>query len=133
MPQVILIQPNGKFANFSSIVDDFTLWDFNEDELRDYLVGQHGKVQSDAIDRSIEKAKEDALSWISEEPREDGLGRWFGALQTILVLHGKKRFDAAVKETAGDAAYPAEELAALTLQWQAEAEADRAADALLDS
>lgn len=89
MPSYVALQPNGKLAVFSSIVDDFTVLDATEEQLIDYFLDHMGrkdareKVQRGLNDEAIEPG----------EKMHPPLHRWKESLDTMRVVHGRKRLE----------------------------------------
>lgn len=52
MPRHIYQQPNGKWCVFSTIVDDFLLYDATRDELVTFLLKEERKRIHDLLDRT---------------------------------------------------------------------------------
>lgn len=84
MPSFALKQPNGKYAIFSSVVDDFVFCDATYDEALEELKFERG--QDEAL-KMLQSAVDDRP--IRGELRcGNGLGRWKSALKTIGFRHG---------------------------------------------
>lgn len=76
MPQFIVKQPNGKYAIFSTVVDNFVAYDYTEAEI---IAHYEQKAKDDArlvAERGLNRADSDP----------DALGR---CLATIEAIHGK--------------------------------------------
>jgi hypothetical protein len=86
MPRRIVKQPNGLFAEFSTIVDDFTILNMTEAEAYDHCRSEMG---IDDAHKKIERARTDE-KYIHVFPalRGDGLWRWRHELETIRDIHG---------------------------------------------
>ena len=82
MPAFAVIQPNGLFARFSTIVDDFTHYNMTRSEAWDYFQQEGG---NDCADGKLERAH--------SEP-----GRFKEAIKDIRRVHGKERADEAKKQ-----------------------------------
>ncbi len=77
----IIAQPNGRFARFSSIVDDVTDYDLTRDEAVALCMQEHGMNQQDAeakVQRGIDA----------------GRSRFDEAMRRIAERHGKARAQA---------------------------------------
>lgn len=57
MGRHVTVQPNGKLAIFSSVVDDFTALHATEEDIIQLYVDEAIEVATDAARRSIEDAK----------------------------------------------------------------------------
>lgn len=86
MPSYILKQPDGNFAVFSSIVDDFTWFAIPPEELEEAAVEQWGR---DVALEKIERGVADQPLW-NEPDLGDGLNRWRDACENIALQHGLK-------------------------------------------
>lgn len=71
-------QPNGLFARFSEIVDDFTDYDLSVAEAVFLCMSEH------ALPKYVAEVK------IQSAIDSPGLNRWNEALETIEICHGKK-------------------------------------------
>lgn len=103
MPSYFLKQPDGLIAIFSSVVDDFTGYNFTPDEALAYGTEQWGKSTAE---EKLERAIKDEGLW---EPytTDDGLGRWRETLETIAFQHGLKHLKSVLEEMGhGDAEIP---------------------------
>lgn len=82
----IVKQPNGLYARFSDIVDNFTAMNMTESEAyelcRDYLGVEDAKLK-------VKAGKEDWKPWSNNVPGS-GLERWQESIGTVAVVHGKK-------------------------------------------
>jgi hypothetical protein len=79
MPAMAVVQPNGLYARFSSVVDDFTHTNQTWSELWDIFQKEGG---NDCADGKLERA--------GKEP-----GRFAECLEDIERVHGKKRAEKA--------------------------------------
>lgn len=99
MPSQIVRQPNGLLAVFSTVVDDFTILDATEAEMRAEWTARIGIVEGNAkVDRGLRD------EFIGVGPpavplRDDGLDRWRDCLHTVRIIHGAEQ--AAKREQAG--------------------------------
>jgi hypothetical protein len=91
VPKFFVKQPDGKFALFSSIVDDFTEWGLSDDEAVEVASGSLG-VTADLMDDVIGKAQRDEPFWASTD-RGDGANRWRQALVPMAAQHGIERIE----------------------------------------
>lgn len=93
MPSYLVKQPDGKYAMFSTIVDDFTHADMTEDQAVLAVFESMGEddrenlVHADMIDR----AKRDAPAWEYDHKAPHGQRRWMGAIAAIQRVHGEAR------------------------------------------
>jgi hypothetical protein len=103
MPSYVLKQPNGKFAIFSSIVDDFTWIDMTSEEVLKVGTQQWGRET--AIEK-IERGIADAPLW-ENTGETDGLSRWRDACKNIALQHGLKVLQSRMDDMGlGDLAIP---------------------------
>jgi hypothetical protein len=82
MPAMAVLQPNGLYARFSTIVDDFTHTNLTQDEL--WTIFQH-EGGDDCADGKIERAHDDHMRRFEE------------CLEDIERVHGEKRVEQARK------------------------------------
>lgn len=85
MPRFIVLQPNGKLAEFSTIVDHFTKLDFTKEEM----------IEDQSLCMSRQDAIEKVQRGILDLPVAGGqrtgpLHRWNECLETIKIVHGKR-------------------------------------------
>lgn len=80
-------QPNGLFARYSDIVDDFTHMNMDEVQAVRAMM-DNGWTQIDA-QAALERAKAD-LDRNNQPYNQGGLGRWNAELPIIKALHGEK-------------------------------------------
>lgn len=82
----IVKQPNGRYARFSDVVDDFTDMDMTEQEAydlcREYLGVEDAK-------RKVRAGVEDWKPW-TVGIKGDGLERWYDSIATITSVHGEE-------------------------------------------
>lgn len=83
MPSFAVKQPNGLYASFSTIVDNFTAADQAHEDAFNYWLFEAGRV---IAKNKIRNADTEARSSISES--QEPLSRWRGALRTVLAVHG---------------------------------------------
>ena len=81
MGRIIVSQPNGKHAIFSTIIDDFILYDATRDELIEFLLNDKRREVENFINVSFKK-----------ENRLDE------CLETVKHVHGKEIFERAKEE-----------------------------------
>lgn len=77
MVRGVVKQPNGLYAIFSSICDDFTLMDATREDILEELVFRNG---ANADLKALDRADEDS---------GDGLNRWRSCLSTIEAVHSR--------------------------------------------
>jgi hypothetical protein len=87
MGQAIVRQPDGKLACFSSVSDNFTMWDATEEEAVAYCVDELDLGPNSA--RAMVQRGLDDLKPFSTK-HGSGLDRWDDSLQTIATVHGEK-------------------------------------------
>jgi len=87
MGNVILKQPDGKLASFSTYIDDFVMWDSTEEEAVEYCL-----TELDLGRKSARQKVQDGLNDLKPLTVRPGTGltRWDGAIKTIAVVHGEK-------------------------------------------
>lgn len=85
MGRRVVRQPNGLFAIFSSICDDFVLMDGTQEDILEELVFRDG---FNADLRALDLAVADEGRWGSAP--QDGLNRWRKCLSTIEAVHNAK-------------------------------------------
>ncbi len=96
MPWFIVKQPNGLYARFSTVVDDFTVLDMTRDEAREECRREPGMGIVEAEEK-VRKADAEALCHVTMgQPQGVPLSRWRGCLETVRRVHGP--------EAAGDRA-----------------------------
>lgn len=76
----IVQQPNGLYACFSDIVDNFTDYNMTIEEATELCIGEY-RMSPDEAKRKVMRAV------------EAGLARWFDALQTIAIVHGEQEMN----------------------------------------
>lgn len=81
----IVKQPNGFYARFSDIVDNFTHMNMTEDEAHTLCRGFMGE---DEARRKVRAGVEDWKPWTEENPG-NGSERWDDSLETIQMVHGE--------------------------------------------
>jgi hypothetical protein len=97
---MIVKQPNGLFARFSDIVDDFTHGDMTEAEAVELCRDSMGREEAR---KKVQRAIDDEDRWRPGVKHGDpkGLGRWKDAIKTVRAIHGAKRAREAAAETGG--------------------------------
>jgi len=88
MPNQVVQQPNGRFALFSTIVDDFVRLNCTEQEMLEALL-QDGFNVGDAWAKIV-RAKLNCEHQ-SRAVASELLARWVACMSTIRMLHGDKR------------------------------------------
>ena len=84
-------QPNGKYARFSTVVDDFTHLNLSRQEAIQVCMDWfHGMSQREAANW-LRRADRDTPIKGSEVVAPKGLRRWTDAIQTVRVVHGKRK------------------------------------------
>jgi hypothetical protein len=111
VPKFFVKQPDGKFAVFSTVVDDFHQMGMSEDEAVEYARDDL-RVRSDEMDSVFGKASRDEPFWEAED-RGDGLNRWRQAMVPLAIVHGLETVAQRLREAGLDeAAIPAEAIRA---------------------
>jgi predicted RNase H-like HicB family nuclease len=86
MPSYFLRQPNGLFARFSTVVDNFTHYAMTREEALG--VARHELGRGDA-EAKIQRAVDDDVNGMGIRIiKDDGLNRWRDCLETIQLMHG---------------------------------------------
>lgn len=91
MSHWIVKQPNGNYAVFSSVVDDFVFIDATREELETFYAEKALQDARTMFDRMLQAADEDQDKYIRKARPGDGLNRWREFLKTIKAHHGAKR------------------------------------------
>lgn len=86
MGHVVVRQPNGKYALYSTVVDHFLWYDATEKEARDLLLESLMLQIWGEIDDAMRAADEDWKPYIRQPG--NGLDRWDHAIRTALMYHG---------------------------------------------
>ncbi len=85
MGKRIVIQPDGKFCEFSEVVDDITWYDMDEQEVIMLYYQEALKEAGRLAGRKIKAAKENP-------------GRWKECLDIMRINHGQAKVDTWLKE-----------------------------------
>lgn len=111
MPQFFVKQPDGKFAVFSTVVDDFHEMGMSEEEALEHA-REEMRLGPDDVEVVFGKAKRDEPFWDTPD-RGDGLNRWRQALVPLAIRHGLHTVSARLREMGmGDDAIPPEAIRA---------------------
>jgi hypothetical protein len=86
VPQFFVKQPDGKFAVFSTVVDDFHEMGMSEEEALEHARDEM-RLGQDDVEVVFGKAKRDEPFWDTPD-RGDGLNRWRQALVPLAIRHG---------------------------------------------
>ncbi len=100
MPTYPLKQPNGLYAIFSTIVDDFTGMNWSRDEVRAEFVSRGGEASAD---RLLARADGDVECACYDEGAPEGRRRWEGSLDTIKSVHSARLAEARRRQGEGKA------------------------------
>ncbi|MBY3433742.1 hypothetical protein HFN89_06220 [Rhizobium laguerreae] len=107
MPNFFVKQPDGKFAVFSTVVDDFHQMGMSKDEALEYARDEM-RIRPEDIDAVFGKALQDEPFWDAPD-RGDGLNRWRQALVPLAISHGLQTVSDRLRDIGlGEAAIPAE-------------------------
>lgn len=88
MPTYAVKQPNGNYALFSTVVDDFTAHSLTREEAT-LLLSDRG--MGEALS-AMKRADEDKLpGGHGNAPSPQEFRRWYDALDTVQNIHGKKK------------------------------------------
>ena len=91
MPSRFLVQPNGKLARFSTIVDNFTHYDLSEEEAYEVCLDNMGRLDARAkVARGLARGLDAEFGWNE-------------CLETIRICHGEKELASVLKEILGSA------------------------------
>jgi len=82
MGQQIIKQPNGKYAVWSSVVDNFIIVDATPEEIIEYRVADSREEITDRVNNTIEKLER------GEKPSFQFTKSWEEAVEIIEDLHG---------------------------------------------
>ena len=89
MPALWMKQPNGRYARWSSVVDDFTHFNYTRNEALEECRHELGAMEATA---KMERADRDEAR---KRTKVDGLNRWREALETMRALGKTKEADKA--------------------------------------
>lgn len=104
MPTMVVRQPDGLLAGFSSVVDNFTFFGGTREQVIRHFVERDGMSQSDAEEK-VERGLLDVDPWTHGGPPGSGHDRWDAALGTIVFRHGEEALRERLAEM-GFAHYP---------------------------
>ncbi len=85
MGQQIIKQPNGKFALWSSVVDDFLFLNATPEEIIEFRVQQFRKQTGQEINQIILELNQ------NKKPYFQFTQSWEECLETVQDLHGKQK------------------------------------------
>jgi|SRR6185312_5029900 len=88
MPRFAVKQPNGKYAVFSTIVDNFVAANQTREEAFEYWRDEAGVHVAETKITSADIDAECGADDIPLARTGDGLGRWRACLKTIASAHG---------------------------------------------
>jgi hypothetical protein len=80
----IVLQPNGKLARFSDVVDNFTDVEMTVEEA---IIECQQELSLDAAKKKVQVGVDDLIP-MSVTKKGDGSVRWNDCLQTISLVHG---------------------------------------------
>jgi hypothetical protein len=85
---MIVMQPDGRFARFSTVVDNFTHADMTRDQALELCVGQLGRF---AAEEKVSNAERDVPPCSGHRPNwSDKTTRWRESLRTVALIHGRR-------------------------------------------
>lgn len=96
MGRQIIKQPDGHYAVFSSVVDDFVFVNATRRDIIRYFVGREVKEAIRGIRRTLK------LLDAGDQPYHQFTMTYAEALRTIKAVHGKKHLDKVKAWIAGD-------------------------------
>jgi hypothetical protein len=85
MPSRFVLQPNGRLARFSTVVDQFTHYNLTKEEATTLAREDMGRRDAEA---SVERGLKDEMYW-KPGVYGDGTWRWKSDLATLEAVHGK--------------------------------------------
>lgn len=89
MPWFIVKQPNGLYARFSTVVDDFTDMDMTRDGAVQECRCEYGMGVIEA-ERKVQKADDEAQCHVTLSGQVGvPLSRWNGCLEAVRRVHGQ--------------------------------------------
>jgi len=88
----IIKQPNGLLARFSDIVDNFTHYDMTPEEAIEVILEDY---RGTAVDK-VQRGMDDIIPWGTMPGH--GLSRWEDCIESIRIVHGKKKARGIVTE-----------------------------------
>lgn len=93
MPSYLVKQPDGKYAMFSSMIEDFTLANMNAEEaIEECRDGLDSSQLGDGVHKYLlGKAEADAPAWHYDGSAPPGQRRWMGAIAAIQRVHGEAK------------------------------------------
>lgn len=97
MGNQIIKQPNGKYAVFSSIVDDIVFYNAKKDDLIKYFVDREAERIKDYVERTLSDLDK------GEKPYCQFTMTWKEALATARQVHGAKWKAPKIKSEVSDA------------------------------
>jgi hypothetical protein len=89
MGRQIIIQPNGRYALWSSVVDDFVLFDASEKQMIESLIEEQAAVVREQVKRKIEELKADLKEGTKKAYYQFTM-TWDEACERAKRLHGEK-------------------------------------------
>lgn len=100
MPSFFVTQPNGRFAMFCTIVDNFTEYDLSEADCMEWYASK--QLDQATARQQWQRVTDDVIPHREDRPCCDQrpLRRWHDCLTTILHVHGTNGLYAALTEMA---------------------------------
>lgn len=89
MPSYICKQPNGRYARFTSVCDDFTHLNLTADQMLRVLE-QEGLTREEASGKVIRANNDERAECYDPENWPKGLVRWYSALEVVAHVHGER-------------------------------------------
>lgn len=89
MPSRVVRQPDGKFAIFSSVVDNFTYTDMTEDECLAETMVYFDMTEGKAREK-MRGGIEDWPPWTHGTPSKTGIERFKDAMSSVALQHGRE-------------------------------------------
>lgn len=89
MPQMILRQPDGLYCVFSTVVDDFLVYDASPEELWEWHRERAEQEARRQFDAALERAAEEGTSSVQEPPQpEERDWRLLSQIRVRDIQHG---------------------------------------------
>lgn len=107
MPRFFVRQPDGKLAEFSTVVDNFTAQDLSHEEALQCCNGMSWEDALEKVRRGEEDAQYTGGPQLNMDQEGNQLKRWEDCLGTILIVHGWEECLSRMRLLGGQAAVAA--------------------------